>query len=386
MANSLQPLSFKVPAHIAQLNRDVLDSGVVNAGREYPTVTLKGRRFSTIDLGGQVTELSGDYIDVVVVDGSPGIGRQFYDGVYDPQNPKAPVCWSEDGREPEAAVQQPQAASCAVCALAEKGSGNQGKGSACRTAKALVLYFANDPERTLYRLTLSALSLFAPTDGKPGYLPWVGMKSNMGYTRYLRENGIEHFSAAITRIAFARADVPHVGFKAVELIDESDVEFLNALKPPSYENMLKIVSMAEQAEAGQTAQPGAREAKAAPAARGRRVEEEEDEPAPARGRGRPATGRDTSQEEEDDPEPAPTRRKKAPAARAARVSDADEAPPARGRSAAAPKGRQIADEDEPAPARRSAVPSKLHARTIEEDGVGDDSDELTRQLLAMGQS
>ena len=67
--------------------------------------------------------------------------NSYYEGVYDPANPQAPVCWALnkvlDDLQPSPNCPTPQAESCKACPKDKFGS--HGKGKACKNVRRLIV-------------------------------------------------------------------------------------------------------------------------------------------------------------------------------------------------------------------------------------------------------
>lgn len=67
--------------------------------------------------------------------------NSYYEGVYDPQNPQAPVCWALnkvlDELGPSPNCPTPQAESCKACPKDQFGS--SGRGKACKNVRRLIV-------------------------------------------------------------------------------------------------------------------------------------------------------------------------------------------------------------------------------------------------------
>lgn len=251
---------------------NVMDTGVQKFARDYPVITLSGRRFTTVSLDGTPTELDSKTLDIVIVDALPGIGRKYYDGAYDPDAAVPPSCWSNDGQTPAKSVEDPRAASCASCKFGAAGSGQDGKSTACGFIKPLICYMAEDQGETptLYRLDCKAMSLFGGRQ-QVGYLPWNGGKEQPGYVKNLYNEvmaGVpednKHFSNVVTRICFTSDSVPALGFQFAGWVEDFDLDFMESLSAEDYVKMLEVTAPGE-VSAGKAAVASRERGKALPA-------------------------------------------------------------------------------------------------------------------------
>lgn len=118
-------------------------------------ISLKDDRFTLITESGQghPTVPPALSIQAIIVGSNAHASRVFYDSdSYDPDNPDAPVCWSDNGVGPSDKSATPQSPTCAQCKNAVWGSAISkmtGKGiPACQGRKKIALLVAgagNDP-------------------------------------------------------------------------------------------------------------------------------------------------------------------------------------------------------------------------------------------------
>ncbi len=357
---------------------NVVDTGIQKFARDYPIITLSGRRFTTISLDGTPTELDSKTLDVVVVDALPGIGRKYYEGAYDPDNAVPPSCWSNDGQTPAKSVEDPRAASCASCAFGAAGSGQDGKSTACGFIKPLIVYMADDQGEapTLYRLDCKAMSLFGGRQ-QVGYLPWNGGKEQAGYVKNLYNevmSGVpednKHFSNVVTRISFTSDSVPALGFQFAGWVEDFDLDFMESLSAEDYVKMLEVTAPGEVA-AGKAAVSARERGKALPAPA-----------APSRAAPAARIARAPVQEQEQEQE----QEQAQPAARRAARSEPEQ-PAAASRRTARGTQEVLPPEPEQAGGRRgrgAAVPSKI-APAVISGNVADDPEvaDLAARIASM---
>ena len=332
MSKEIALTNTLVPAHVrGSMRPAVLDTGRKEGGREFPTISVNGREFTFIDTNGEKTVHDRNFLDVIIIDGLPGVGSTYYSKAYSADNVSLPDCWSNDGRVPHPSVGAPQAESCQVCPHSEKGSGQGGRGQACSRLKPIIVMVYDDPDRTLYRLNLRALSLFSPPTDRPGAMPWLGVKGTTGYVDYVRQagraQGVDdlHYSAVVTRLLFAANSVPQLCFKPMAWVDEEDMAFINTLVPENYAKMVEVVTTAEIGDARRRTEGN----KAPPA---RRTLADEDAPPVKNARVSPTKAAPAPAPVQEDDEPPLTRQGKRPAA----VADED-APPTKASRTASTK-------------------------------------------------
>lgn len=209
-----------------------------------------GRTFKRIVSGEQIGRAVSDQLDVIVVDWLAEPSRKFYASAYD-KDAKAtlPDCWSNDGITPEAGAKNKQSTSCANCPKNVKGSGQNGKGRACRYERRLAVLVAGDPSGDVYQIAIPGASLFSDNDGS--------IYGFEGYKKFLLAND-EALDTVVTRIIYdTEADTAKVGFKAVRHLTEMEIGLIDAAQDdPATERYTKLTVAAVD---------GGTQAKAAPA-------------------------------------------------------------------------------------------------------------------------
>ena len=208
-----------------------------------------GRTFKRVVGGEQIGKAVPNQLDVIVVDWLAEPSRKFYAGAYDP-NVKAtlPDCWSNDGVIPEDGAKNKQSRTCAACPKNVKGSGQNGKGKACRYERRLAILVAGDPSGDIYQIALPAASLFSDNDGNV-----YGFE---GYKKFLLAN-CEARDTVVTRMIYdTEADTVKVGFKAVRHLTEVEAGFVDAAQDdPETERYTKLTVAAVDGAKAAAPQP-----------------------------------------------------------------------------------------------------------------------------------
>lgn len=217
-----------------------------------------GRTFKRVVSGEQIGKAVPNQLDVIVVDWLAEPSRKFYAAAYD-KDAKAtlPDCWSNDGVAPEAGAKNKQGSSCAACPKNVKGSGQGGKGKACRYERRLAVLVAGDPSGDVYQIAIPGASLFSDNDGNV-----YGFE---GYKKFLLANG-EALDTVVTRIIYdEEADTAKVGFKAVRHLTEVEAGFVDvAQDDPATEKYTKLTAAAVDGAKQIEAKPAALAIEAAP--------------------------------------------------------------------------------------------------------------------------
>lgn len=240
-------------------------------------ISIKGGVFRLLVDGKQVAAIDERFLDVVVVNAAPKIGRTFYLKQYDPESPAGPDCWSADGEKPDPSASNPQSQRCVDCSKNVKGSG-QGESKACRFSQRLAVVLANDIEGDVMQLQLPATSIFGKAEGENHPL--------QSYARFLAAQGVSP-ETLVTRMRFdTQSESPKLFFKPMRWLTED--EYATALEqgasPEAKQAVTMTVAQTDKVAPMQLeGKPPVKAKVAAPA-----VEEEEEEPAPpAPRRGRP---------------------------------------------------------------------------------------------------
>jgi len=292
---------FKNPGAVAasalppsKLGQQIAENSVGGYNR---IATNTNGTFKRIVNGEQVGKAIRGEFNAIIVDMLEKPSREFYAGQYDPDaKGTLPDCYSLLGDKPEAKASDRQAANCASCPKNIDGSGQNGKGKACRFKRKIALLLEGDPSGDVYQFNVPAKSLFGKGNGNTH--PFES------YCRFLVANGAAP-DRVVTTIAYnLDAETMELQFTAERFITEEELALVEATQAnPMTRKLIQI-------SAGET------EKKALPKAE--EPEEEEAKPAikPA-AVAKPTNKWDDADEDEDE----------APAAEPAkRASKKEEAP------------------------------------------------------------
>ena len=180
--------------------------------------TTNAATFKRVVGGEQIGKAVPHQLDVIIVDWMKDVSREFYVKAYDPDaKATLPDCWSGLGDKPDAKATAPQSDSCAACPKNVDGSGQNGKGKACRFKRRIAVLVEGDPTGDIYQMSFAAKSLFGKGVGNEH--PFES------YCNYLKANG-EAPDTVVTKIMYdLDADTLTLKFKAVRHLtqDESDL-------------------------------------------------------------------------------------------------------------------------------------------------------------------
>lgn len=224
-------LSFAVPAHLAQA-MVTAGGGNIAEKQSVPSLTYGGKVW-TMSVNGEKKVLQRRNEDgemenvqvlrVVVLDYSKHRGRSYYEGAFNPDDPKQPDCWSEDGKRPHASVEQPACGTCELCPKATKGSRivDGREMIACAQYRMVVVVPANNLDFQPLRLRLAVTSDWDKSDDEAVAAGWYGFQN---YTDFLRANGCGYTNALITRMRFANTNYPKVQFARGDFLELADFQ------------------------------------------------------------------------------------------------------------------------------------------------------------------
>ena len=178
-------------------------------------ISIRGKRFREVVGGEEMRVSKSNSMNIVIVDAAP-ISRMYYEGVYTPDKPAAPQCWSSDTNVPSADVPEEQrmAPRCMDCKMNIKGSG-QGDSRACRFQQRLAVVIEGQLDK-VYQLQLPATSVFGDTHDRK--MPM------QAYARFLHENRTPPI-AVVTEMYFDDDSAgPKLFFKPARPLEEAELE------------------------------------------------------------------------------------------------------------------------------------------------------------------
>jgi hypothetical protein len=229
--------------------------------------------FKRIVGGEQIGKAVPHKLDVIIVDLLAEPSRQFYASKYDP-NAQAtlPDCWSNDGKTPDLKAAGKPASSCAACPKNVEGSGENGKGRACRYLRRIAVLVAGDSSGEVYQMQIPAGSLFGK--GVDSVHPFES------YKKFLLANG-EAVDTVVTRVMYdLDADTMKLKFQPVRHLTDVEAGFIDAAQEDPETKRYVGLSVIE-AGAAKPAEPKMIEVKATPAAPAANPFGDEEEEAPA---------------------------------------------------------------------------------------------------------
>ena len=238
------------------------NGGMPSRGRREPTALGKtltanstSRRIQTnvngtfkrIINGEQIGDAIRGEIDVIILAALPNISRVYYEAAYDPNaTPTLPDCWSNLGDVPEAAAENKQAASCALCPQNVKGSADNG-GRACRYQRRLAVLVVGDQQEDIYQLNIPAKSLFGK--GVANTMPFEA------YNKFLVANG-ESADTVVTNVAYnLNAATMELVFTPMRTL--SDAEYALVIEKQAHADCQRYITITAAQADGVSKQPPA---------------------------------------------------------------------------------------------------------------------------------
>lgn len=177
--------------------------------------------FKRVVNGEQIGKAHPHELNIIVVDMLKEVSREYYQSDYDPEGKASlPDCWSADGRTPDAKAPNRQGSGCATCPKNIDGSGNKGRGKACRFKRRIAVLVEGDPTGDIYQMSFAAKSLFGKGIGNEH--PFES------YCNYLKANG-EAPDTVVTKVMYdLDADTLTLKFKAVRHLTQEESDLIDA--------------------------------------------------------------------------------------------------------------------------------------------------------------
>jgi hypothetical protein len=196
--------------------------------------------FKRVVNGEQIGKAIRGEFNAIIVDALPKVSRTFYAGKYDPDaKPTLPDCWSNLGDKPEAAAGNAQASNCVSCPKNVVGSGENGKGRACRFQRRIAVLVAGDPTGEVYQFNVPAKSLFGKGSGN--------VHPFESYVKFLIANG-ESPDTVVTNIAYnLDAETMELQFTPVRGVNDEEYALVQeARHDPATREMVMLTVAAQE--------------------------------------------------------------------------------------------------------------------------------------------
>lgn len=234
-----------MPAHLA----DAFGNDNIVPRESTPALTFRGKTWRLrIEGEEQVLTRTVDgeqfpapTVQVVVLNMNPKRSRAFYAGGFVEGKNASPTCWASNGDVPDAEVSAPIAKTCASCPNAVKGSkitDNGKETTACGTVKRLAVVPIGALDMTPLLLKVPQTSMWDKNNAEAeakGYYAWDQ------YTDFLRQRGVNHTAAVVTRIRFdPNVAYPKLLFTAARWLEPNEVAAVAPIT--NSDNVLKLLS------------------------------------------------------------------------------------------------------------------------------------------------
>ena len=303
------------------------------------SITIDGSKKPLLRAGQDGEEEAVQVVDVVIVAYNENRGRAYYPAqTYDPNSPKAPVCWSNDGVTSSPNSSERQSEKCNVCPQAIKGSRQTDLGkpaAACRVHRHLAVIPRSKDLSTspLLRLQIPQTSDF---DGLNKEAQAKGLFAFTNYLNFLKSRQVPFTYSLTTKIRFDNTkQYPKLWFSPGRWLTEDEAAvcaeiaasgalddllktdfsgFAGAQRPPGITEEDEVETDDDEAPFEITAAPAPKPApapapapKAAPAANGKKqtAAQKKAEAAAAAAAARKAAVLEDDEDEDEVREPAP---------------------------------------------------------------------------------
>ena len=213
---------FEEPSNMMTVKRESRLADKIGSGTTLRRIaTNTNGTFKRIVNGEQIGKAAPHELNIIVVDMLKEVSREYYASDYDPEGKATlPDCWSADGRAPDPKASNRQGASCASCPMNIDGSGNKGRGKACRFKRRIAVLVEGDPTGDIYQMSLAAKSLFGKGIGNEH--PFES------YCNFLKANG-EAPDTVVTKVMYdTEADTLTLKFKAVRHLTQGEADLVDA--------------------------------------------------------------------------------------------------------------------------------------------------------------
>lgn len=224
---------------VAKRELSDLAKSLASANNSRRIATNTNGTFKRVVNGEQIGKAIRGEFNAIIVDALPKVSRVFYAGKYDPDaKPTLPDCWSNLGDKPEAAAGNPQASNCASCPKNVVGSGENGKGRACRFQRRIALLIEGDDSGDVYQFNVPAKSLFGKGSGN--------VHPFESYVKFLIANG-EGPDTVVTNIAYnLDAETMELQFTPMRGVSDAEYELVKeARNDPATRQMIMLTVAAQ---------------------------------------------------------------------------------------------------------------------------------------------
>jgi|SRR5271166_434785 len=204
----------------AQLPDHLKDWGIednVVVRDQIPQLSFRGKVWRLMLKGKEEVQNGPDgepagAVQVIILDYNKARSRAYYEGDFEEGKNRAPSCWSNDGKTPDASIEEPQALTCDSCPQSVKGSKivNGKESVACSQYKRAVVVPAVNPSFEPLLLKIPQTSIWDKDNAENEAKQWYAFDQ---YMDMLKRHGIMHTGKVITRMKFdSRMAYPKILF------------------------------------------------------------------------------------------------------------------------------------------------------------------------------
>lgn len=201
----------------------------------FKRITISKGKFRRV-MDGEVMGANPGPLNVIVVNALPKVSRGYYAAAYDPSAAATlPDCWSELGDVPAADVPNAQSAACATCPKNIDGSGDKGKGRACRFHRRVAVMLEGAETGELYSLQIPSKSLFGKGAGNSH--PFES------YLKFLTANNVS-IDRIVTEVSFDDSfEEDVVRFTPLRHLTDEEVDMVSdAQANPMAERIVRLTA------------------------------------------------------------------------------------------------------------------------------------------------
>jgi hypothetical protein len=245
MSNEVSLFDSQLPTIVDELDEDTL--AVAGSGVGNKRISIKGGVFRKMSGGKEVGSIEDRHMNVIFVKMNPKPSRTYYSQAYKEGAKISPVCWSSLSDVPDPEVKNPQAKSCRECQWSVKGSGSNGKSSACRLSWRTAVVLPNDVGGDVMQLVIPGGSCWGDEDNKRWpFQPYI-QRIASAKTRAVR---------VVTKMQFdTKSSAPKLLFSPLSYVPEDELQ--TAIKQgqsASAEAAIKLTVYQNDEEAGDESQ------------------------------------------------------------------------------------------------------------------------------------
>jgi hypothetical protein len=233
MSNDLLTILQSNPGLVGSAVDDDTRAVAGGGNNQSKRISIEGGVFRKVVGGKEVAKIVDRHMEIVFVKMAHTPNRQYYSEAYTKGQKISPACWSSDSKVPDAEVKNPISSSCEKCPMSVKGSGQGGKGSACRISWRTAVVLPGDPNGDIMQLVIPGASCFGESKGNT--------RPFRPYIQYLANNNVSA-GRLITKMEFdTDSSAPKLLFSPAGAVKEEDLATIQLQgKSPAAERAVKL--------------------------------------------------------------------------------------------------------------------------------------------------